>query len=80
MCFGLVLWFISVQRDEFDPDHEILDSEDEVYPSLCFARDCEAAISTNKRNSLFIFGINIPIERKARMKNLRKRRKRTIRL
>jgi hypothetical protein len=39
---------------------------------LCFARDCEAVLSTKKRNSLFIFVINIPIERKAGMKNLRK--------
>jgi hypothetical protein len=43
-----VIRFISVQRNEFDPDREIFDSEDEIYPSLSFAPDCEVALSTKE--------------------------------
>jgi hypothetical protein len=61
-----VLGVISVQRDEFSPDREILDSEDEVCPSLCFARECEAVLSIKKEKQFIHIWNKYPYRKEGR--------------
>jgi hypothetical protein len=63
LFLGLDSRFTSAQRDEFDPDREILDSEDEVYPSLGFVRRL-GGCPLNQKEKQFIHIWNKYPERK----------------